>query len=268
MLAVFVNCAAVLAGSLVGWFFHKKIRDEFRNTVFTATGTFTLVIAISMALKATLIVQLALSLVVGGILGSALDIEGKVYAFGDFLKKLAVRGALWVKNFAVPRHGSAATREDARPASGESTYDFALGFLNASVLFCVGTMSIVGSFKAGTEGDYTLIFTKSVLDGFMAILLTAALGPGVALSAFSILLYQGGLTLLAGVVKPWVTPLMLSELTGAGGALMLMIGFNLLQLKQIKTGNFLPALVFIVALVLLNPYMVSIPSFFAITSSG
>jgi len=70
------------------------------------------------------------------------------------------------------------------------------------------------------------------------------------------------------VVKPWVTPLMLSELTGAGGALMLMIGFNLLQLKQIKTGNFLPALVFIVALVLLNPYMVSIPSFFAITSSG
>jgi uncharacterized membrane protein YqgA involved in biofilm formation len=115
-------------------------------------------------------------------------------------------------------------------------------------------MSLVGSFMAGTEGDYNLIFTKSVMDGFMSILLTAAMGPGVAFSVIVILVYQGGLTLLAALIKPWVSPLMLSELTGTGGALVLMIGFNLLRLKQIKTGNFIIALAVVAALVLCDPF--------------
>ncbi|MDR3200225.1 MAG: DUF554 domain-containing protein [Spirochaetales bacterium] len=230
MIAVFVNCATVLVGSVIGYFFHKKIHDEFKNTVYIAVGVFTLVIGMSMALESKRIVYLAFSLVAGGLAGSALSIEGKIYAFGEFLKKRCIRGS-----------------------AAEDAHNFALGFLNASVLFCVGAMSLVGSFKAGTEGDYTLIFTKSVMDGFMAVLMTAALGPGVAFSVIPILVYQGGLTLLATVVKPWVSPLMLSELTGTGGALILMIGFNLLQLKNIKTGNFIMALVVIAVLVLLDP---------------
>jgi uncharacterized membrane protein YqgA involved in biofilm formation len=229
MIAVFVNCAAVLAGSVVGYFFHKKIHDEFKNTVYIAVGVFTLVIGMSMALESQRIVYLAFSLVAGGLAGGALDVEGKIYALGEFLKK----------RFAG--------------AAEEGRHNFAAGFLNASVLFCVGAMSLVGSFKAGTEGDYNLIFTKSVMDGFMAILLTAAMGPGVAFSVISILVYQGGLTLLAVFIKPWISPLMLSELTGTGGALVLMIGFNLLQLKQIKTGNFIVALAVIAVLVLCDP---------------
>ncbi|HNU79100.1 MAG TPA: DUF554 family protein, partial [Prolixibacteraceae bacterium] len=107
----------------------------------------------------------------------------------------------------------------------------------------------------GAEGDYTLILTKSVMDGFMAILLTAAMGIGVAFSILTILVYQGGLTLLATVVKPLVTPLVLSELTGVGGTLVVMIGFNMLGLTKTRTGNFIVALAVVLVFIALEPYL-------------
>ena len=228
MIATLVNCLTVLLGSLLGLFFHSKIREDFKETVFTSIGLFTLVIGIAMALKTERMVYLALSLVLGGLLGNLLDVEGKILRLGEFLK--------------------------ARFAKGEGRNDFAYGFLNASVLFCVGAMTLVGAFKAGAEGDYALILTKSVMDGFMAILLTAALGIGVAFSILTIVVYQGGLTLLAGFIKPFVTPLILSELTGVGGVLVMMIGFNLLQLRKIKTGNFILSLVVVIVFVALEPF--------------
>jgi uncharacterized membrane protein YqgA involved in biofilm formation len=232
MIATIVNCITVFIGSMLGLFLHAKISEEFKETVFTGVGLFTLIVGISMALKSERMVYLALSVVSGGLIGNALDIEGKILKLGEFLKKRFIRG--------------------------ESKHDFAYGFLNASVLFCVGAMTLVGAFKAGAEGEYTLILTKSVMDGFMAILLTAAQGIGVVFSILIILLYQGGLTLLAVFVKPLVTPLVLSELTGVGGALVMMIGCNLLNLRKIKTGNFLPALVVVLFLIALEPYL---PSF-------
>ena len=116
-------------------------------------------------------------------------------------------------------------------------------------------MAIVGSFKAGTEGDYSIILTKSVLDGFMSIIFAGAMGPGVAFSALSILVYQGALTIVSVWVKPFVTDLMLAELTGIGGALVIMIGLSLLDIKKFKTGDFLPAIVVTVLLVLALPYL-------------
>jgi hypothetical protein len=229
MIATIVNCITVCIGSMLGLFLHAKISEEFKETVFTGVGLFTLIVGIAMALKSERMVYLALSIVSGGLLGNLLDIEGKILAFGEWLKR--------------------------RFASRNSKHDFAYGFLNASVLFCVGAMTLVGAFKAGAEGEYTLILTKSVMDGFMAILLTAAQGIGVAFSIITILVYQGGLTLLAGFVKPFVTPLVLSELTGVGGALVMMIGFNLLSLRKIKTGNFLPALVIVLLFIALEPYL-------------
>ena len=135
--------------------------------------------------------------------------------------------------------------------------DFAYGFLNASVLFCVGAMALVGSFKAGAEGNYDLIFTKSVMDGFMSIVFTAAMGIGVAFSALSVLLYQGILTLAAGWLKPLVSEALLKELTGVGGALVIMIAINLLGLAKLKTANFLPALLLIVLFVVGEGFAVS-----------
>ena len=141
--------------------------------------------------------------------------------------------------------------------NGASKHNFAYAFLNSSVLFCVGAMSIVGSIKAGIEHDYTIIFTKSILDGFMAISFTAAMGIGTMFSIIMILVYQGGLTLLSGVLQPDVTDLIMTEVSACGGALIIMIGINLLGLKKIKTANYLPALVVELLFVIFVPMIKS-----------
>jgi uncharacterized membrane protein YqgA involved in biofilm formation len=114
-------------------------------------------------------------------------------------------------------------------------------------------MTIVGSLDAGLRGDYQVILTKSVLDGFMAIGFAAAMGVGTLFSALAILVYQGGLTLGAGAISRFVSDRMLSELSASGGVLILMIGVNLLGLRQIKTANYLPAMLFSLVFVLLDP---------------
>jgi uncharacterized membrane protein YqgA involved in biofilm formation len=233
MIATVVNALAVLLGSLVGLLLHGRIRESFKAIVFIGAGLTTIVIGAQMALAGSRIVLLALSLIIGGILGEWWRIEDGILALGGALRKTF--------------------------AKKETGRDFAYGFLDASVLFCVGAMALIGSFKAGAEGDYTLILTKSVLDGFMAIVLTAALGVGVAFSAIPVLLYQGGLTLAAVWLKPLVSEALLKELTGVGGALVLMIGINLLGLAKLKTANFLPSLLLIVGFVALLSLFPAIP---------
>jgi uncharacterized membrane protein YqgA involved in biofilm formation len=227
MLATLINAAAIVLGSLLGLLLKKRLDKRYEEAVYTATGMIAAVIGIQMAIKAGHPLALAISLIAGGLCGVALDLESGVLRMGERLKD----------RFAKNDQGS-----------------FAAGFLDGTVLFCVGAMAIVGSFKAGTEGDYSILLTKSVMDGVVSALFAAAMGIGVAFSALSILVYQGALTLLSVWVKPWVSELMLAELTGVGGALVMMIGINLLGLKKLKTANFLPALVFEVALVLLMPY--------------
>jgi len=227
MIATFINCATVLLGSLIGLLLHKKITESFKTIVYTGAGLIALVLGMKMAFSTTKIVFMALALISGGILGEWWKIEGGILKLGEFLKN--------------------------RFARNESGKDFSYGFLNASVLFCVGAMTLVGAFKAGAEGDYELILTKSVMDGFMAVMLTAAMGIGVAFSALTILVYQGGITLLANQLKPLVNDLLLGELTGIGGVLVLMIGMNLLGLSKIKTANYLPGLLIIIILVAMGP---------------
>jgi uncharacterized protein len=223
MIAAIVNALAVLVGSLIGLLLHSKIKDNFKTIVYVGAGITALVIGIQMALSTSKIVYLALSLILGGILGTWWKIEEGILALGDTLKR----------TFARRQEGT----------------DFAYGFLNSSVLFCVGAMAIIGSFKAGTEGDYTLIFTKSVMDGFMSIVFAAAMGIGVAFSALSVLVYQGILTLAAVWLKPFVTEALLKELTGVGGALVMLVGVNLMGMGKIKTANFLPSLLLIILFV-------------------
>lgn len=232
MLAVFINVSAVVVGSLVGLLFGRKISDKLKTLVMTSAGLVTLLIGLQMAWKGQRILYLLLSILIGGLVGYALDVEGKILKFGEALKRL------------VPR-------------SQDDSGGFAQGFLAASVLFCVGAMSILGSFQAGAEGKMDIILIKSVMDGCMAVILTGALGVGVGFSALTILIYQGALTLAAVWVKPWVDlhPLVLTEVTGVGGLMVAMIALNLLELKKIPTGNFLPALVLVVAFVLVDPWI-------------
>jgi uncharacterized membrane protein YqgA involved in biofilm formation len=234
MIATVVNSLAVLAGSLIGLLLHARISESFKSIVYIGAGIMTVILGIRMSLQSTQIVFLALSLIVGGILGEWWRIEDGILSLGELLKRAF--------------------------AKKESGKDFAYGFLNASVLFCVGAMALIGSFKAGAEGNYDLILTKSVLDGFMAVMMTAALGIGVAFSAFTVLVYQGILTLTAVWLKPLVSEALLAELTAVGGALVLMIGINLLGLAKLKTANFLPALILIVIFTIARGLLVITPT--------
>lgn len=247
MIGTIVNCLAILAGSVLGIVFSRKVSEELSDIICSAAGIVTLILGFRMAFESVNAIYLALSLIAGGLLGTWWDIDGKILAIGYFLERRFNRTALLSAGVS---------------ASPDKGSRFAYAFLNASVLFCVGAMAIVGSFKAGTEGDYEMLFTKSVLDGFMSIVIAAAMGAGTAFSALSILVYQGALTIGSEFLKPWVTPRMIAELTGIGGALVIMIGINLLSLRKLKTANYLPALVFIVLLVLADPYILKIASHF------
>jgi len=227
MLAVFVNCGAIILGSIIGLLFAKKFTDELSDMIQTACGVITCVIGFQMAFKYDSIVYMALSLIIGAIIGYVIDIDGAVLKLGYKLEKLT--------------------------KSENSRGNFAYAFLNASVLFCVGAMAIVGSFEAGVNHNYTIIFTKSILDGFIAIGFAAAMGVGTAFSALAIFVYQGLLTLLSIWLQPYVSEILIQELSAVGGAIIVMIGINLLGLKKIKTANFLPALVIEVLFVILVP---------------
>lgn len=251
MIAVFVNCATVIVGSLIGLIFSRKISNELSNIVSAAAGIVSLVIGLQMAFKYNSIIVLALALILGGILGSWWDIDGKILSLGKWLEKRFAKGgansAQAVQSSATAgadtENQAAQSGEASKAASAAPKKNFAYAFLNASVLFCVGAMAIIGSFKAGIDKDYTLIFTKSILDGFMAIVFTAAMGPGTIFSALSILVYQGLLTLSSTWIAPYISEAMLTEISATGGALIVMIGINLLQLRTLKTANYLPAIV-------------------------
>ncbi len=231
MLAVFVNCFAVIAGGLAGCLLTKKITPSFSDIVMTAAGIVTLVMGFQMAFTYNSIICLVLCLIVGGLIGEWIDIDGAILKLGDVIEGLF-------------------NKKTDQNLEQKSDKNFAFAFLNASVLFCVGAMAILGSFKAGIDKDYTIIFTKSILDGFMAIVFAGTMGVGTIFSAVSIFVYQGLLTLLAQFIAPFVSELLLTELTACGGAMICMIGLNLLGLKKIKTANYLPGLLLVVVYVL------------------
>lgn len=250
MLAVFVNCLTVIVGGLIGVLFSSKIKESLSVTVQNAAGVITLVLGFEMAFQYESIICLALSLILGGLIGTALDIDGAIYKLGKFFEKLVEKKNKKAKNPSVTSITSVDGEETSEVADVKNQLaqkkDFAFGFLNASVLFCVGAMSIIGSFKAGIEKDYTIIFTKSILDGFMAIVFASSMGAGAIFSFITVFVYQGALTLLSTFIAPFVNDLLLNELSACGGAMIIMIGINLLKLKEIKTANFLPGLVLVV----------------------
>lgn len=254
MIAVFVNCAAVFAGSVLGLVFSRFISEKFTGIIKNGAGTVVLVLGISMSLNPVNIVFLTLAVIAGGLVGSLIDIEGNILKFGEWA------GSRFEKKSPETKSGqtggnSSGTSESGVMVKAEKGKNFGLAFLNASVLFCVGAMAIVGSVDAGIKGDYTVIYTKSVLDFFMAIVFASIFGGGTLLSVFSILIYQGILTLVASLISPFVTEEIINALSATGGVLLVMIGLGLLSLKDLKTANFLPSLVFIVIFIIAKSYI-------------
>ncbi len=219
MPATFINAALVLLGSVIGLTFRGKIPQRFTQLITAALGLCVLVIGIDAALDTRDTLCVIVCMVVGTILGELIDIERHMDGVGEFLKrKLA--------------------------AKGEGNARFSEGFVSASVLFCVGAMAINGSLAAGLNNDWSIIVSKGVIDGVTSISFAAAMGVGVAFSILPLIVYQGGLTLLAAYIGPWLSEALVAEMNAVGGCIIIGIAVNMLGLREekIRVGNMLPAI--------------------------
>ncbi len=234
MIATYVNCIAVIAGALIGLMLRSRVSEKFKEIVMASSGLVTIVLGIKMALESANAVSLILSMMVGGGIGYALHIEEGVLAAGEKLERLAR------SDKKARRVETVSEAEETGRMEGGSA--FAQGFMSASILFCSGAMTVVGSIQAGTAGEYQTLLVKSIMDGCMAIVFGAAYGIGVAFSSLFILVYQGFFTLAGGWIEPLIGEAGINELAAAGGILLMMIGLGLLGLRRFKTANFLPSL--------------------------
>lgn len=221
-----INVAAILAGTLIGVLAGGRLPEGLQRRVLAGLGLVTLVIGVDLALawRETSALYVLGAVLLGGLAGEALGIEARLAGLGDMIQR---------------RVGSA----------GESSSRVSEAFFDASLLFCVGPLAVVGAIQDGLTGNYEALATKALLDGFASIALAATLGWGVALAAFSVLVYQGALSLGATLFEDALKGEALAALTSAGGVLIIGISLKLLDVTDVKVGNFLPALVFAPGLV-------------------
>ena len=225
MIGTLINVATILIGGTLGLIFGSRVPDRLKATVTSGMGLFTVAIGIQMFLKTENSLIVLGALLVGALLGEWWKIEDHLQALGHVLEAHFVNG------------NSSLTDETA-------SNKFVRGFLTASLLFCVGPIAILGSIQDGLTGNYNLLAVKAVLDGFAALAFSSTLGVGVMFSALIILVYQGSISLLAAQLNAIVTQPMMNEMTAAGGVILVGLALSsLLEIKRIRAGNFLPALV-------------------------
>lgn len=211
---------AVIAGSLVGLLVHNRLPPHLSGAAFEAIGIFTLYLGCAMALRGEKILLMILSIVLGAILGTLLNLDHHMNRFSQLLKNRLRIG----------------------------TGRFSEGLTTAFLLFCMGSMTVLGAIEEGLGQTPNLYFAKSLLDGIAAIALTAGLGIGVMFAALPLFIYQSGLTLLARGLTNVLTPAITNELTAVGGLILLGVGINLLEIRRLKVINLLPALLIVVLL--------------------
>jgi len=209
----------VLIGSTIGILFSNKIKEAYVQTLVSGIALCTVVIGVMSAIGTSDILIVIICLVIGIIVGELLRIDDRLENAGDFINKKLLR-----------RRGGGSR--------------FTEGFVSASLVFCVGSMSIMGSLEAGINKDYSIIFAKSVLDLVSSMAFGAAMGIGVTFSIFFILVYQGGITLLAGLVAPYLSETVVTEMSAVGGVILIGMAVNMLEMspKRIRVANMLPAI--------------------------
>ncbi len=217
MLGTIVNALAIIAGSLAGLFFHKGIAENYKQIVLQGVGLSVVLIGWKSALAADNLLVVILSIVVGAIMGEWLAIESKLEWLGQFL-------------------------ENKVTSRSSDTSSFARGFVTASLVFCVGSMAIVGSLESGLTGNHQTLFAKAVLDGVISVIFASAMGLGVLFSSVAVLLYQGLITLAAVFLKQYLVATTIQQMTAVGGLLIVAIGINMLGILKIRVGNMLPAI--------------------------
>ncbi|MCP3944208.1 MAG: DUF554 domain-containing protein [Desulfobacteraceae bacterium] len=213
MLGTFVDCLAIIGCSLVGMLFKNGISEKYNQTVMQAMGLALALVGIESALGCDDLPIIIISLAIGSVLGEFVGIEAYLESLGKFLE-----------------------RRFSKTSDG-----FAKGFITGSLIFCVGSMAIVGALEDGLTGDHHILFAKACLDGIIGLILASSLGIGVMFASLAVLVYQGGITLMAVVLKPLLVPVVVSQMSAVGGLLIMGIGLNLLREKKIRVGNMLPA---------------------------
>jgi uncharacterized membrane protein YqgA involved in biofilm formation len=220
MLGTLINATAVIIGSLFGLILHSRLPKKLTETAFHGVGLFTIILGIIMAIKINNLLIMIFSIVIGSIIGEIIDIDKWINIFGDKLKKLF---------------------------KGKNVR-FSEGFITAFLLYCMGSMTILGAIEEGLGGIPNLLVAKSILDGFSSIILSATMGIGVLFSFIPLIIFQGSLTILASNLQYVFTEIIINELSAVGGILLLGLGISILEIKKIKILNMLPSLIIVVIL--------------------
>lgn len=216
MIGTLINVVTILAGTALGLVLRKGIPERMRATVMQGLGLCVILIGVSGAVKTGDTMCVIVSMVVGGLVGSAVNIEARLNALGELAERKLVHG----------KEGGT----------------FAKGFVTASLVYCVGAMAIVGAMDSGLRGDHATLIAKAALDGVSAIFFASTMGVGVGLSAVAVFVYQGAIALLAGWLSPLLTDVIINEMSAAGSLLIIGIGLNMIYDKHLCVGNMLPAI--------------------------
>ncbi len=214
MLGTIVNCITVILGSVIGLLVKKGIPDKMNTAIMQGMALCVLYIGISGSLECQNILVVIVSMALGTVIGEGIDLDKRLNRLGKKLEEKV----------------------------GKGDGGIARGFVSASLLFCVGAMSIVGSLQGGLTGNHDTIFAKSLIDGIAAIVLTSTLGIGVAFSVLFILVYQGGIALCANFLAPVLTDVIIAEMTCVGSLLIIALAFNMLNITKLRVMNFVPAI--------------------------
>ena len=235
MIAVLVNTATVLLGSAIGLLFRNRIREKFTKAVVSALALVTVLIGLDSALDTANILCVIVCMVIGTTVGEWIRIEERIDGAGDYLKTKIMKGRA-------------------------SDNRFTEGFVTACIVFCVGSMTIMGSLESGIHGNHSIIYAKSALDFVSSMMFAAAMGWGVPFAALFVLLFQGALTLLAGVVSPYLSAAVVTEMSAVGGTILVGMGINMLEIgpMRIKVANMLPAIFLPIAYLPLAEWIVSL----------
>lgn len=216
MIGVIANSALIIIGSLIGLFFKKGLPQRISETVMKVLGAYVLCVGITGIFKSENTLVMLVSLVAGTVIGEIIDIDSGIKKLGNYIEKKA----------------------------GVSDEGFAQGFIMGTILYCIGAMGIVGAIEAGTTGDTTTLFAKSILDGVEAIMFTTSMGIGIIASAGCVLIFEGGIVILAGILYPILTSAMIAEICAAGSLMVMLLGLNIMEITNIKVANLLPAIIF------------------------
>ncbi len=214
LLGAIVNGAAVIIGGTLGCLLKKGLPERYGSLLVTALSLFTFALGIRFAVASNDLMVVVFSLVLGALLGERIDIEKRMDDLGN-----------WAQNKLKGQHGN-----------------FSQGFVTASLLFCVGSMAIMGSLQSGLSGKHEILFTKAIMDGIISVVFASTMGIGVVASAIPLFFYQGSISMLASVVSPLLSTAVVTEMTATGGILLIGIAISMLELRKIKVGNLLPAI--------------------------